>query len=56
MKEKIKFPSLEFMTALYKKRGIKDPEKTARIYLRGYASTDKGRSKLPLETKKKLFS
>ena len=55
MKE-IKIPTYEKVLAEYKKRGIKNPEESARQYLKGYASTDKGRSKLPLETKKKLFS
>ena len=46
----------EKILAEYKKRKIKDPEKVARAYLKGLTSTEKGRSKLNLKSKKKLYN
>tara|TARA_R100000908_G_scaffold61725_1_gene40080 strand:- start:1475 stop:1633 length:159 start_codon:yes stop_codon:yes gene_type:complete len=46
----------EKILAEYKKRKIKDPEKAARAYMKGLTSTEKGRSKLTLKSKKKIYN
>jgi hypothetical protein len=46
----------EKVLAEYKKRKIKNPETAARTYLKGLTSTEKGRSKLPLKSKKKIYN
>ena len=40
----------------YKKKGFKDPEKLARAYMKGLTAGPKGRKKVDLETKKKIYN
>ena len=35
-KKKVAAPTLANMTALYKSRGMKNPKKSAEIYMKGY--------------------
>ena len=42
------------MISLYKKRGHKNPEKSARAYLKGLMTTDKGQLQVPQKKEEKL--
>ena len=53
MKEKI---TLESMISLYKKRVHKNPEKSARAYLKGLMTTDKGQLQVPPKERRKIKS
>ena len=53
MKEK---KTLESMISLYKKRGHKNPEKSARAYLKGLMTTDKGQLQVPPKERRKIKS
>ena len=40
----------------FKKRSIKNPEKIATAYIKGLTAGPKGRKKVDLETKKKIYN
>ena len=48
--------TLESMIALYKKRGHKHPERSARAYLKGLLTTDKGQLQVPPKEIRKIKS